>query len=246
MERAILINIDVKGLEVVVAAQLSGDKVLSQEIIDRVDIHAANQAAFNLGEGKQGRLIAKIFKFRFIYGGSAYSYANDSDFMGVSTSEQFWQDVIDRYYEKYRGIADWHNQIVEEAKRNKRLEVPSGRYYPFNPEPSYNGFKWPITKIKNYPVQGFGADLVKLARLEAKKNLRDSGLEALLVSTIHDSIVVDTPSKNLDAVSKILLDAVESVPALCKKVWDYDFGLPLTAEIQYGHNKRDMEEYKFS
>lgn len=181
-----------------------------------------------------------------IYGGSAYSYANDSDFMGVSTSEQFWQDVIDRYYEKYSGIANWHNEIVEEAKRNKRLEIPSGRYYPFNPEPSYNGFKWPITKIKNYPVQGFGADLVKLARLEAKKNLRDSGLEALLVSTIHDSIVVDTPSKNLDAVSKILLDAVESVPTLCKKVWDYNFDLPLTAEIQYGHNKRDMQDYKFN
>ena len=166
--------------------------------------------------------------------------------MGMCTSDQLLQYVIDRYYEKYSGIANWHNQIVEEAKRNKRLEIPSGRYYPFNPEPSRNGFKWPITKIKNYPVQGFGADLVKLARLEAKKNLRDSGLEALLVSTIHDSIVVDTPSKNLDAVSKILLDAVESVPALCKKVWDYNFDLPLTAEIQYGHNKRDMQDYSFS
>ena len=59
-----LINIDVKGLEVVVAAQLSGDKVLSKEILDKEDIHGNNQKAFNLGEGKQGRLIAKIFKFR--------------------------------------------------------------------------------------------------------------------------------------------------------------------------------------
>lgn len=58
-----LINADVKGLEVVVAAELSGDKVLSQEIIDKVDIHDGNRIAFNLGEGKAGRLIAKIFKF---------------------------------------------------------------------------------------------------------------------------------------------------------------------------------------
>lgn len=59
-----LVNCDVKGLEVVCAAQLSGDKVLSQEIINGEDIHGNNQAAFGLGEGKAGRLIAKIFKFR--------------------------------------------------------------------------------------------------------------------------------------------------------------------------------------
>jgi len=242
----LLINCDVKGLEVVVAAQLSGDKVLSKEILDREDIHGNNQKAFNLGEGKQGRLIAKIFKFRLIYGGSAYSYAHDTDFMGVSTSEEFWQGVIDAYYEKYYGIAQWHTEIVAEAKATKRLEIPSGRYYPFQPEPSYNGFKWPITKIKNYPVQGFGADLVKLARLEAKRALRETRIPALLVSTIHDSIVVDTPKENLEQVARILLDSVESVPKLCKEIWDYDFNLPLTAEVQYGSNKRDMVDFKFN
>ncbi len=59
-----LINCDVKGLEVVVAAQLSGDPVLCQEILERVDIHDANRVRFGLGEGKPGRLVAKIFKFR--------------------------------------------------------------------------------------------------------------------------------------------------------------------------------------
>jgi len=59
-----LINVDVKGLEVVVAAQLSGDDVLCTEIINRVDIHDANRVKFGLGEGKPGRLVAKIFKFR--------------------------------------------------------------------------------------------------------------------------------------------------------------------------------------
>jgi len=49
---------------VVVAAQLSGDATLRQEIIDKVDIHDANRQTFSLGDGKAGRLIAKIFKFR--------------------------------------------------------------------------------------------------------------------------------------------------------------------------------------
>ena len=241
-----LVNADVRGLEVVVAAQLSGDKILRQEIIDKVDIHDTNRVAFNLGEGKQGRLIAKIFKFRLIYGGSAYSYAHDTDFMGVSTSEEYWQDVIDKYYQKYHGIATWHKNIVAEAQANRRLEIPSGRYFPFEPEVTKWGAKWPITKIKNYPVQGFGADLVKLARLEARKNLNASGLEHKLVATVHDSIVADIPEKNLDPVARILMDAVENVPKLCKQVWGYDFSLPLTAEVQYGPNKRDMVDYVFT
>jgi len=59
-----IVNCDVKGLEVVVAAELSGDVVLREEIREKVDIHDANRVAFNLGEGKSGRLVAKIFKFR--------------------------------------------------------------------------------------------------------------------------------------------------------------------------------------
>jgi len=85
-----------------------------------------------------------------------------------------------------------------------------------------------------------------LARLEARRLLRAAGIEHKMVCTIHDSIVIDTPAKNLDIVAKILLQAVESVPALCKQVWDYDFNLPLTAEVQYGPNKGTMQDYKFA
>lgn len=235
-----LVNADVKGLEVVVAAQLSNDSVLRQEIIDKEDIHGNNQAAFGLGDGKAGRLIAKIFKFRLIYGGSAYSYAHDSDFMGVSTSEKFWQEVIDKYYTKYYGIKNWHEQIEYEAKTTGRLVVPSGRYYPFNYETTKYGTKWPSTKVKNYPVQGFGADLVMLARLEVFKRLRASACSGLLVSTIHDSIVVDTPEENVYNIAVLLKESIEAVPRLCQQVWKYDFSLPLTCEVSAGPNKKDM------
>lgn len=234
-----LVNIDVKSLEVVVAAQLSGDKVLGNEIRLGQDIHANNMAAFGL----PSRLIAKIFVFRLIYGGSAYSYANDIQFKDVSTSEDFWQNVIDNFYEKYYGIARWHKELVATAQRERRIEVPSGRYYSFEPEVRRNQLKWPITKIKNYPVQGFGADLVMLARLEAKRLLAEYPVD--FVSTVHDSIVVDSPGEYLDDVARLLLQAVQSVPSLCKEKFNYDFDLPLTGEVQYGPNKRDMQEYKF-
>lgn len=89
-------------------------------------------------------------------------------------------------------------------------------------------------------MQGFGSDLVMLARLETRKRLRETDLECKLISTIHDSIVVDTPKENVEAVGRILFDAIQAVPKLCKQVFDYDFSLPLTSEIQYGPNKKDM------
>jgi DNA polymerase-1 len=239
-----LVNADVKGLEVVVAAELSNDPVLKQEIKDKVDIHEVNRDRFKLGEGKAGRLIAKIFKFRLIYGGSAYSYANDSDFMGVSSSEKFWQGVIDEYYDKYKGIRKWHNFLIEYAKKNGRLEIPSGRFFPITPDWKKRE-PWPITVIKNYPVQGFGADLVMLARLEARRRLKQSGMASLLISTIHDSIVADCPENEVEAVGRILNQAVEDVPMLCKQVYGYDFSLPMTAEVQYGPNKKNMLDIRF-
>jgi DNA polymerase-1 len=239
-----LVNADVKGLEVVVAAELSNDPILKQEIKDKVDIHEVNRDRFKLGEGKAGRLIAKIFKFRLIYGGSAYSYANDSDFMGVSSSEKFWQGVIDEYYDKYKGIRKWHNFLIEYAKKNGRLEIPSGRFFPITPDWKKRE-PWPITVIKNYPVQGFGADLVMLARLEARRRLKQSGMASLLISTIHDSIVADCPENEVEAVGRILNQAVEDVPMLCKQVYGYDFSLPMTAEVQYGPNKKNMLDIRF-
>ena len=242
-----LVNADVKGLEVVVAAELSGDKILKQEIIDKVDIHETNRDRFKLGDGKPGRLVAKIFKFRLIYGGSAYSYANDSDFQGVSKSQKFWQDVIDEYYAKYTGIKQWHDTLIHTAQRDGVLRIPSGRQFPIVPiRNKWNGsMDWPITVIKNYPVQGFGADLVMLARLEANKRLKESGLEYKLISTIHDSIVADCPSRVVSDIGRILNDSIESVPRLCKDVFGYPFSLPLTSEVQYGPNKKEMVDLKW-
>jgi DNA polymerase I-like protein with 3'-5' exonuclease and polymerase domains len=83
-----------------------------------------------------------------------------------------------------------------------------------------------------------------LARLRANQLLEQSGLEALLVCTIHDSIVADTQARNVEAVGRLLKQSVEEVPKLVKQTWDYDFKLPLTAEVQYGMNKADMQELR--
>jgi DNA polymerase-1 len=236
-----LVNCDVKGLEVVVAAELSGDKVLCQEVREGVNFHEENRKWLGFEERRD----AKFFKFRLLYGTSAYGFTHDPLFIPISSSEKYWQEVIEKYYTKYSGIKEWHTKLIASAIEHHQLEIPSGRIFPIVPDYTKRN-PWPETIIKNYPVQGFGADLVMLARLQARKLLRESLLEALLISTIHDSIVVDCPERNVEAVGRLLNQAVEDVPKLCKAVFGYDFSLPMTAEVQYGPNKKDLKDLTFS
>lgn len=162
----------------------------------------------------------------------------------VSSKTKFWEDILEQYFAKYTGLARWHTELIHTAQRERRLEIPSGRFYPI--EPDYRKQEpWPLTIIKNYPVQGFGADLVMLARLEARRRIKEQGLDALLISTIHDSIVGDCREHDVEALGRLLNDSVESVPRLCKQVFGYEFKLPLTAEVQYGKNKKEMLDLSF-
>ncbi len=84
-----------------------------------------------------------------------------------------------------------------------------------------------------------------LARLRVNQLLSESGLDAQLVGTIHDSIVVDCPTENIGRVSSILKQSVEEVPQYVKRLWNYNFVLPLTCEVSYGPNKKDQKEFVF-
>jgi DNA polymerase-1 len=216
------------------------------EIINRADIHSNNQVRFDLPPGEVGRLIAKIFVFRLIYGGSSYSYANDPNFTTVSSSETYWQKVIDEFYNKYTGIWKWHTKILEEVMTNKRLIMPTGRQYDFFPTINYRGEpKWPETKIKNYPVQGLGADLMSIARIDFAKRFWKSGMEGKLRVTVHDSIVVDVPKKYVDTTIQLMYDVFKDIPRNFESIFGVKYNLPLFCECKVGMDLKNLEKVKF-
>jgi len=233
-----LLQADAKALEWVCASYLSQDKIAYDEIWNNVDQHTDNQNRFGL----PSRLIAKTFVFRLIYGGSAYSYANDTNFTDVSNSESFWQNVIDEFYTKYKGLGQWHKEIVATAMRDRKITMPTGRVYNYEPEVKYGKVKWPRTKILNYPVQGLGADLMAIARVSLSNRLK--GMEKIkLINTVHDSIIVDFDSKVCDNISivKIVDQCFTDIPLNFKKLFGVEFNLPMRVECQVGPNWGNME-----
>lgn len=230
-----LLQADAKQLEWVGAAFLSQDKTAIKEIWDGTDMHSDNQARFGL----PSRLIAKTFVFRLIYGGSAYSYANDPNFSG---NETFWQDVIDQFYAKYDGLKAWHDRLMFLAKRDRKLTMPTGREYYYEPEVTQWGVKYPRTKILNYPVQGLGADLMSIARVSLKNRLA-SHQGVKMVNTVHDSIILDYDDKlcYTNSIVKIVNDCFEDVPKNFQKLFGHEFNLPMRVECQVGPTWGNME-----
>lgn len=236
-----IISADAKALEWVVGAYLSKDKVAYEEIINKVDQHTLNQKSFGLPT----RLIAKKFVFRLMYGGSAYSYANDPDFTEVSSSQKYWQKVIDAFYNKYTDLRDWHTQIVKDAMKDGQLTMPTGRIYTFEPKRNYKGdLEAPETIIKNYPVQGLGADLMSIARVSFFNRFKKEKINGYIVNTVHDSIVCDVHAEEKIRVATMFHKVFRDIPENFYKLFGVKFTLPLSCEVSVGNNMKELTEVR--
>lgn len=217
-----------------------------QEIRDGVDTHGDNQRRFGfdkvIKDSEIARRIAKIFVFRLIYGGSAWSYALDPDFNWISDDPDYWQGIIDEFYNKYQGIKGWHDQIVQSAMRTGQLVMPTGRVYKYQPYWKNNQWKWPRTTILNYPVQGLGADLMAIARVSARRRL--AAFEGVLfINTVHDSILLDIHKELCYNVCEILDKVFQDIPMNFEKLFKVEFNLPMKAAIKYGDNWLKMDKW---
>lgn len=222
------LSCDASALEWNVAVFLSQDTTGIEEILNQYDIHERNRAYFGLPE----RRIAKIFLFRLIYGGSAWSYANDPDFNGVSRDPKFWQGIIDATYAKYRGLQRWHNQLMADVCRDGFYESVSGRIYRFQPyKKSYGAWEWPRTTILNYPVQGLAAEIIMLARIELHKRFKAKGYKSLLINTIHDSIEVDALEEEWYNIYIDMKQVYEELPQTFERNFGVPYNLPLRCEV---------------
>lgn len=65
-------------------------------------------------------------------------------------------------------------------------------------------------KGKNSPIQGSAADMIKLALIEIDERLKKSKLDAFLINTIHDEIVVEAAEKDAETTAQIVKECMES------------------------------------
>lgn len=218
---------------------LANDPVAIKELnTPGFDTHANNQKDLDL----PSRLISKIFLFRTIFRGSGWAFANDSDFTHVSNDPEFWEERNRAFYKKYKGIDDTHQEWFQRVAEGRPLVSPFGREW-YIPLVEKKG-EWvvPINDASNYPVQGTGADIVCIARQSIRRRMK----VGKMLSTVHDSIVLDVPEDKVLETSNMMYEVFDDIPKNVKKLFNIDLPIAFPCECKYGKNLKEMTKIEYN
>ena len=207
------------------------------------------------------RKMVKSFSFQLQYGSGAAAMAK-SNGVGKDVAEDF----IKAYYGRYQGVKHWQDENIKQVEFNKYptsqkstkgypicesvLRSSTGREYVFK---EYDSPEWmqekgiktsfSPTMIKNYPVQGFSTgDVVPIALSKVFRYLLRNDLTDVIkiVNTVHDSILFDIDSLNINGINTQLLNlkqVMESISTEINNWWpDINFDMPLKVDASVGSN----------
>ena len=77
----------------------------------------------------------------------------------------------------------------------------------------------------NTPIQGTGADILKLAMIKIDKLLKEHNLKTKILLQVHDELIFDVPESELEIIKSLVKETMESI---------YTLKVPLKVEINYG------------
>src|SRR3989344_3442469 len=161
-----LVSIDYSQIELRLAAHLSEDPKMMKVFREGGDIHLATaQEIFGIKNPEDVtadmRRQAKTINFGVLYGLSAYGLT--ARIPGVSQANA--RDFIDRYFETYKKLSAYLDDVVAETKRRGYVKNELGRLR-FLPEINSSQFQVRSAAERaalNMPFQSLSADIIKMA-----------------------------------------------------------------------------------
>lgn len=209
-----LIVADYSQIELRIAAEYVNDETMIKAFSEGKDLHRFT-ASLILGKEydqitKDERQMAKAINFGLIYGISPRSlmeYARNS--YGVDISLKDAQIFHSRFFEVYKGFKSWHDRVKEYLKEHNKMVV----YTLLGRRMVVRRF----TEAVNFPVQGTGSDLLKMAVVFFGKLKEDR--DAGIVNLVHDEIIVECSESIADEIRDILSESMlRAGKILLKKV----------------------------
>jgi len=168
--------------------------------------------------------------------------------MHVSDNPKYWDNVNEKFYKKYHGLDKKHKEWADLVVSGKPIVGPLGRSWsiPMRRNNHGNGnhgeLKIPWTILSNYPVQGTGADIMTIVRISLFRRVKALGIPCKFISTVHDSILIDTPSEYLQQLTDLAYQVFDDLQLNIKKIYRYEWVVPMTCEAKFGPNMKNMEK----
>ncbi|MDZ7783296.1 MAG: DNA polymerase I [Halioglobus sp.] len=223
-----IVAADYSQIELRIMAHLSGDEGLLGAFNEGQDVHRATASeVFDVALDKvsaEQRRKAKAINFGLIYGMSAYGLGRQ---LHLGRNEA--QAYIDRYFERYPGVAAYMERTRALAREQGYVETLFGRrlYLPeINARNKMRVQAAERTAI-NAPMQGTAADIIKKAMLAVDDWLEHDSADARMIMQVHDELVFEVAADRVAAVSD----------EICRRMAGAaELAVPLLVEAGAGNN----------
>jgi DNA polymerase-1 len=197
-----LISADYSQVELRLLAHIADEPVLKDIFRRGEDVHTATAEAILGGKSDPGtRSKAKMVNYGIVYGLSAFGLA---DRLQIEKEEA--QEFIDAYLERFPRVKLFIEQTIETAREEGHVTTLFGRIRRV-PELRSRQFQTRSLGERlavNMVIQGTAADIIKLAMVRARNELREAGLSTRLVLQIHDELLFEGPTEEVAAASEIM------------------------------------------
>ncbi|HYO17761.1 MAG TPA: DNA polymerase I [Dermatophilaceae bacterium] len=200
-----LLTADYSQVEMRIMAHLSGDEALIEAFASGEDLHTTVASrVFDVPPAEvTGELRARIkaMSYGLAYGLSPYGLGQQ---LGIPPEDA--KVLMDEYFERFGGVRDYLNSVVEEARRTGYTETVLGRrrYLPDLTSDNRQRREMAERMALNAPIQGSAADIIKVAMIGVERALLGEGLTSRLLLQVHDELVLEVAAGEREAVEVIV------------------------------------------
>ncbi len=225
---ALLLAADYSQIELRLLAHLSSDPAFVAAFKSGGDIHRQTAALIfevPLDEvTSEMRARAKTINFATIYGQGAHALSRQLKIAHVEAKE-----FIERYFERFQGVRAYLDSSVTFAREHGYVETifKRRRYIPELRDRNFNIRAFGERTAANSPIQGSAADLIKIAMIHIRNRLVDERLSARMLLQVHDELVLEVPTEELERVTTVVRNEMEHAAAL---------SVPLIVDVGSGKN----------
>ncbi len=205
-----LVSADYSQIELRVLAHVADIPQLKKAFADGLDIHAMTASEmFNVplaGMDPAVRRRAKAINFGIIYGISAFGLANQ---LGISREEA--GEYIRTYFKRFPGIRAYMDATKQAAHDQGYVETVFGRrmHFPRIKSPNASERAFLERACINAPIQGSAADIIRRAMIRMMPALTQAGLKARMLLQVHDELIFEVPSTEVDATLPLVRQVME-------------------------------------
>lgn len=263
---------DLSQIELRLLAAACGDPNMLKAYFDDLDLHTLTTSRiFKLpyetftkkhmeelqksGKGEEAkqldlkRRIGKTCNFLTGYGGGAFglqtTLANSKIYLPLEECE----DILESFFESYPTLRKYLGHYKEFILETGVAVSLFGRVRIFD-EVDSNDNELRSKALRagcNHLIQATASDMMLICLCVIEEAMREQGMESILISTVHDSLVVDAVKDELPLVHDIVYTVVNNIEKILKMTFGDTFDtswmiVPFAGDCEVGLDYKNMNK----